>query len=363
MKRILQIGMTSNYGGIESFIMNLYRNIDRTKFKFDFIDMESNDRDLAYSEEIEKLGGKIYKIPSRRENIIENKKQLTEIINKGNYDFIHNNVLTWSYSYGISIPLNKTKGRVIVHSHNPDMDKKLFIRRILNQINRRYNHKNIIRLACSKKAGQWLFRDKEFKVVLNGIDTQLYKFNRNIRQDYRKKFHVENNRVFLHVGRLSYQKNHIYLLKLFKNILRADPEAYLFLVGDGELHDKLVNLVQQMGLTSKVIFLGIRQDVYNLMQMSDCFLFPSFYEGLGIVLIEAQATGLPCLVSNVIPQEAFITPYIKKMDININPEHHVLNALKLSRMKIDRELGDAFVRDANYDIKNTVKIMEDIYLE
>lgn len=364
LKRILQIGMTSNYGGIESSIMNVYRNIDRKKFQFDFINMETDNKPIAYSDEIKSLGGKIYKIPGRRENIKENRNQLKKIIRENNYDFVHNNVLTWSYSDGITLPLKYSSSQVIVHSHNSYMNPGMYTRRILNFVNRRLNKKdNIVRLACSKEAGKWLFSNKEFKIIPNGIVTKDFKFSSKIRSEYRKKFNVENKKVFLNVGRLSYQKNHRFLFQWFTEIYKRDHNSVLFLVGDGELKNDLKREVELLNLASNIKFLGIRQDVKNLMFMSDVLLFPSFYEGLPVVLVEAQATGLKAVISNTISKEIDITPNIERIDISKSPSQYAELALKkASEISIsDRNKAYLKVREAGYDIANTVKMLEEIY--
>lgn len=364
MKRILQVGMTSNYGGIEAFIMNVYRNIDREKFQLDFINMETENKEIAYAEEIKKLGGKIYKIPGRRENLRENKRQFRKILEHNKYDFVHNNILTWSYSEGISLPLKYSSAKVIVHSHNSYMNPGMFSRRILNFVNRRFNYRNdIIRLACSEGARKWLFKNRSAEIIPNGIETRSYQFNATIRNKYRKKFNVVNKNVFLHVGRLSHQKNHAYLFKWFNEILKKDSNSILFLVGDGELKPKLQEQIAKMGLTDQVKFLGIRDDVKNLMFMSDVFLFPSHYEGLGIVLIEAQATGLECIASNHIEPEAKVTNQIETIDITKSPKLYANLALeKVNKSrKEERNLSYLDVKNAGYDISDTVKMLEEIY--
>ena len=364
MKRILQIGMTSNYGGIESFIMNVYRNIDRSKFQFDFINMETNGKELAYSDEIKRLGGRIYKIPGRRENLRENRNELKKIIKKNNYDFVHNNVLTWSYSDGITLPLKYSSSKVIVHSHNSFMDSGLYARRLLNFINRRLNkNNNIIRLACSKEAGKWLFSNKKFEIIPNGIVTDNYKFNIGVRDAYRKRFNIKNKKVFLNVGRLSHQKNHVFLLRWFKEIYKRDHNSILFLVGDGELKEKLKKEVKLLNLTSSVKFLGIRKDVYILMFMTDVLLFPSYYEGLPVVLVEAQAAGLKAIISNTISKEIDITSNIKRIDISDSPAQYADLALRIVEKSCTSDRDEAYlkVKKAGYDITNTVHLLEEIY--
>lgn len=362
MKRILQIGMTSNYGGIESFIMNLYRNINRDKFQFDFVNMELDGKNIAYSNEIKNLGGNIYNIPGRKENFFRNRKELKDILINNEYDFVDNNILTWSYSEGITLPMKYTNSKVIVHSHNSNMNEGLITRRILNSINKRLNNRqNLIRLACSEEAGLWLFDKKKFEVIPNGIETSKFHFDLDIRNKYREKFNLKDKKVYLHVGRLSHQKNHEYLLKWFNGIHRKDCNTILFLVGEGELHSYLRKRVRELNLQTCVKFLGIRQDIRDLMFMSDVFLFPSLYEGLGIVLIEAQATGLPCLVSDRIQKEAKITPLVKTINILENPKKYVDLALNTRVSNEKRLEAMTLVKKAGYDISNTVKLMERIY--
>ena len=356
--------MTSNYGGIESFIMNVYRNIDRNNFQFDFVNMETEGKEIAYADEIRSLGGKIYKIPGRRENLRENRSQLKKIIKENNYDFVHNNVLTWSYSEGITLPLKYSSSKVIVHSHNSYMNPGMYARRVLNFINRRLNYRNdIIRLSCSEGATKWLFGNRSAVVIPNGIETKDYSFNPVIRDEYRRKFNVENKNVFLHVGRLSHQKNHIFLFKWFKEILKKAPNSILFLVGDGELRQELEQKAKELNIYSHIKFLGIRNDVRNLMFMSDAFLFPSHYEGLGIVLIEAQATGLQCIASNNIEPEAKVTNQLKTVDISASPEKYVDLALKSVEESRESNRKESYkeVQKAGYDISNTVEILEEIY--
>ena len=341
--------------------MNLYRHIDRQQIQFDFVNMETHNKPLAYTDEIKQLGGHIFKIPGRRENPIQNKRELADIIRNGNYQYVDNNVLTWSYSAGVSLPL-RLGTKVIVHSHNAGMNNSMRMRRLLNFINRRYNlNSHIVRLACSHEAGKWLFGHKPFQVIPNGINTQDYQFDASTRDQYRRRFKVEDKHVFLNVARLSHQKNHQYLLKLFKEIVKRDVKAVLFLVGEGELHGQLVAVIHQLHLEAYVNFLGVRDDVSELMQMSDELLFPSFYEGLPIVLVEAQATGLKCFASNKISHEVFLTNEIFPMDIEASVQKNALYALHILQRPYQRRDGAKEIREAGYGVEATAAKMKAIY--
>lgn len=362
MKKILQIGMTANYGGIESWIFNLYKNIDRTKFEFVFINMERNKQKIAYEDQIISMGGKVIHIPARRENWLEHRKALKKIISRGKYSVIHNNLSSWSYVDAIDIGLKYSNSKIIVHAHSDAIEKGRYLRKLFNLINRRYNRKEIIRLASSDKAGKWMFGTQRYTVIPNGISVKEFSFKDRIRIEYREKFNLENKDVFLHVGRLSPEKNQIYIINLFNEIQKKDSKAVLYIVGDGNLRNKLETKVRELNIADKVHFLGVRNDVSSLMQMSDCFLFSSFNEGLGIVLIEAQATGLPCLVSNTIPKEAFISNFIEKMNINETPQKNRDKALDLLNLHIDRKNSSLLLRKNNFDLENAVQQIERVYL-
>lgn len=362
MKKILQIGMTANYGGIESWIFNLYKNIDRTKFEFVFINMERNNQKIAYEDQIISMGGKVIHIPARRENWLKHRKALKKIISEEKYSVIHNNLSSWSYIDAVDIGLKYSNSKIIVHAHSDAIEKGRYLRKLFNLVNRKYNKKKIVRLASSSKAGKWMFGTQKYTVIPNGISVKKFSFKDKIRTEYRKKFNVENKDVFLHVGRLSPEKNQLYIINLFNEIQKKDSKAVLYIAGDGKLRNELEAKVRELNISDKVHFLGVRNDISSLMQMSDCFLFSSFNEGLGIVLIEAQATGLPCLVSNTIPQEAFISNFIEKMNINESPQKNRDKALNLLKLHIDRKNSFLLLRENNFDLDSAIQQIERIYL-
>ncbi len=309
--RILVFGMTENPGGVESVIMNYYRNIDRTKIQFDFL---CNTKNVAYEEEIKQLGGNIYHITARSKNKKAYKNDMKDFFEKNskNYNTIWVNVcslanidyLKYAKKYGIKYR--------IIHSHNSkNMDSKL--REILHKINRLYIKKYATDFwACGIEAGQWFYNKKilnsnKYLNINNAIEYEKFKFDDEVRKIYRKKFNIENKLAFGNVGRLHFQKNQSFLIDIFYEIQKSKPDSILLLVGQGEDYEKLKEKVKKLNILNKVKFLGVRNDVNKIMQAMDVFIFPSVFEGLGLVLVEAQASNLLVYASkDVIPKNVKI---------------------------------------------------------
>ena len=362
MKKILQIGMSSSLGGIEVFIKNLFDNIDHENFQFDFID--TTEKGICFKDYFKKYNCNIYKVTPRRINALKNKKELEEIIKNNHYDIIHYNLNTLSYITPI-ILANKYKLKIIVHSHNEWKGKNLKTL-ILDRINRRIiSKKSIIKLACSKKAADWIFGkdDHDVVIVKNGIDTNLFDFSIRIREEKRKEFKINDSTVLLgNVGRLTEQKNQAFLIDVFSQFNNLINDSKLMIVGDGKLKTELINKVKRLHLEDKVIFTGIRQDVNELLNAFDIFIFPSLYEGLGIALIEAQCNGLLCFVSDTVPKEAKITKDYVYIPLEKSSEYWA-NTIKNKYKKNQRVSKAQEIKDAGYDVKKVAEKMEAIYLK
>lgn len=300
-------------GGLENFIMNIYRKIDREKIQFDFL--VTREEKGIFDQEIESLGGKIYNIPKMEiVGYVKYCKILYNFFKKHNeYKIVHchRDALCAVYlnqARKANIPIR------IAHSHNTNIiDKdglKGYLRITIKNFLKKFINKNATDFfACSKEAGQWLFgeyiSEKELVIIKNGIDVDKYKYNEKIAFQIRRELEIDEDTFLIgHVGRFDLQKNHKFLIEIINKIDKKISNYKVCLVGDGILKDEIVNLVKQYHLEEKILFLGIRSDVNKLMMSFDLFLFPSLFEGLGIVLIEAQATGLKCIVSDTIPLEA-----------------------------------------------------------
>lgn len=358
---ILHIIGRMNVGGAETFIMNIYRNIDRNKIQFDFV-VHTKER-CAYDDEIEKLGGKIYRIPELSKHPIKNMIELAKILKQDDikYSTVHRHTNTSIVFTDLIISKIMKVKKIIVHSHSTNAKNP-----ILHKIFRPFMRIANIRYACSKEAGKWLFgKNVNFTVINNGIDLEKYKVNDIVRNEVRKELNINPDEILLgHIGRFNKAKNHNFLVDIFYE-LQKDINAKLVLVGTGELENDIKNKVKEMQIENKVIFLGLRKDVYRILQAMDIFVFPSLYEGLGISLIEAQVAGLPCLVSNAIQDEAIITNNVKKLSIERNNiKEWIENIENISRNKtiIDREINQNDSKIKKFNIIEVTKKLEEIYI-
>jgi len=362
--RVLHVLGELNRGGAETMVMNLYRNIDRTKLQFDFVKHTSYKCD--YDDEIIDLGGKIH-IISRYNGLNHNiyKKEWYNLL-KGNpgYKILHGHMRSTASIY---LNIGKRLGLITIsHSHSTSSGSGVYaiVKNILQ-----YRIRNIADyfFACSKSAGEWLFgkekcQSEYFYILNNAIDAKQYRFNSEIREKKRKELGIGGKLVIGHVGRFHPSKNHIFLVEIFKEIYNRNADSVLMLVGDGELYHTLNEKVKRLGLEKNVIFTGVRSDIPELLQAMDVFVFPSLYEGLGMALIEAQAAGLPCVVADTIPREAFITNLIKRVPLESKLSVWADQILECAVNTKRIDTYEEIVR-SNYDIKSVAKWLEDFYLK
>lgn len=336
----------NEYGGIAKFMLDMSNYFDKS-IKTDFL-TANNICPEFYNFNIsrKKLKGKI----------IYNHR-LYKFLKKNKYDIVHVNTGVFLFSFQVVI-VAKLAGvkNVIVHSHSvPRMNTlRKILRKVLNPLYRKLTNKH---LACSIEASKSLFtKTNDVVVIKNGIDINKFKFNSKIRDKYRKELKIENKIVYGHVGRFDKQKNHEFLIDLFdKLVLKQD--AVLLLVGYGELEESIKEKVKELKLEDKVMFLGLRDDINNLLCAMDYFLFPSLYEGLGLALIEAQTSGLPVFVSNGVPEEANVSDHFYRIDsYDIDKWKN-----KILKTKIGNRNNYKSVIDAGYDIKDSAKQIEEIY--
>lgn len=363
MKKILVFGVTENPGGVESLIMNYYREIDKTKIQFDFL---CNTEVVAYEEEIVSLGGRVFRIPARRNG----RKKFVDALdrfmksNAKNYAAIWMNVcslanidyLKSAKKYGIP--------KRIIHCHNADNGDS-YLRGLLHKMNRKVVRKYATDFwTCSDQAVDWFFgadirKLSTYQLIHNAIDVKKYSFNEEIRKEYRKKIGLEDKKVIGHIGRFHFQKNHTYLIDVFQMTLKKEPSACLLLIGQGELMEEMKEKVKKMGLEKQVLFLGVRQDIDQLYQAMDCFVLPSVFEGVPLVGVEAQAAGLPCIFSDCITKELSIGKNIKFISLSEKQlwVKEILKAFCTARVDNDNAL-----REKGYNIKTEVRKIEKLFL-
>ena len=364
MIKVLQAGMTDNMGGIENFIINYYRNIDKKKIKIDFINIYS--KKLCFSDEIEKAS-KVFDVPNYYKHPLKYIKVVKEIIKKEKYEIVHCNMNSAVMLYPlIAAKLAKTPV-IISHSHNASSDKGL-IKSILHSIN-----KHFIPLlaneywACSRKAGEWFYSKKiinsnNFKVINNAIDMSRFRYDEKIRIKKRKELGIlDKEKVIGHVGRFNKQKNHEFLIYLISEYSKLDPNIKLILVGIGPLEEKIRFMIKDLQIEDKVLLLGSRSDVNELYCAFDYFVMPSLYEGLPLVGVEAQATGLPCIFSSSITDEIMITPITYKLSLNddINRWIDTIKNIKLKdRKSINIREFDIMSCSKDLELKYESLVME-----
>lgn len=362
MRKILQVVTHMNRGGLETMLMNYYRSIDRQSMQFDFLTHRPYGGD--YAEEIRQLGGIVYHLPVLNPFSLRYRKLLGQFFDEHpEYQVIHVHqdclssvILKVAMQHGIKVR--------IAHSHTSSQDKdvkypiKLFYRQFIPKYATDL-------MACGKDAGEWMFRGAEFRILNNAVDTQLYTADCEKRGVLRKQLGIAADEFVLgHVGRFSPPKNHAFLTDIFYRIKKIESNARLLLVGrdSGEIADRIKEKVKTLHLVDSVIFTGVRSDVADLLQTMDVFLFPSIYEGLPVTLVEAQAAGLPCLISDKVPPDCKITDLVQQIPLSVGAEAWAKAAIEAGK-KSARKDTSAQIKAAGFDIAENAKWLQEFYLQ
>lgn len=358
MIRILQCVNDMHRAGLETMLMNYYRNIDRDKIQFDFLTHRPNRSD--YDDEIESLGGKMYYAPRLYpQNYPEYFKWMKRFFAEHpEYKVVHSHIDAMSY-----LPLKAAKAANIpvriAHSHNTSIDKdfkyllKQYFRSKITSVATDY-------CACGQEAGKFLFGAEKFTFIPNAIEVDKFLYNEKTRAEKRQELDIQNQFVVGHVGRLSYQKNHKLLIKIFDELQRNLPESLLLLVGVGEKEEEIRNQVRELGLESKVRFLGNRNDVNEIYQAMDVFVMPSFFEGVPVVGVEAQFSDLPCIFSDKVPSEVKFNSKTKFVSLDATIEEWVNSIWVTQNSKRSSDRRE--LQNSQYDINVAHSILENYYL-
>ena len=359
--RILHVIGRMDRGGTESMLMNHYRYMDHSRIQFDFVVHTKEHCD--FDDEIKRLGGNIYHV--RRFNVLNIYSYRKDWVNlfreHQGYDAIHVHhflvagiILPIAAQYGIPVR--------IVHSHNTQPPILLMKEKVMWLFHRNMIKYSTIRLACSKAAGRYLFCDEPFMVFCNAIDTEKFRFDSKERERLRCEFgYKPENLVIGHIGSFrTRQKNHAFIVDVFATIIKQNPNARLLLVGVGKLRKEIERKIQSLKLEEKCIFAGARGDVPALLSAMDVFLFPSLFEGLSVVSVEVQASGLPCVASTAITEESRLTDLFVQLRLE-EPIEQWAHAVLSARSSKARALYSEEVARAGYDVRANVKRLEDIY--
>lgn len=357
MIRVLQVVSIMNAGGMENYVMNLYRRMNRNEIQFDFI-THHQARGL-YDDEIESMGGRIYRFSVLDDkNILKYWNELNHFFkNHPDYKIVHGHLSSMAVFYLGAAKKNNVPWR-IAHSHGAGfLHTPKGITKYLLFRTTKWNAN--IRLACSTEAGKYLYGNSPFEFVPNGIDVVRFSFDSDVRIRLREELGLENNYVIGHVGRFNLQKNHEYLLRVFKGVLAKRPEARLFLLGDGERFKEIQELSHKLQIEQAVVFAGVHKDVEKYYQAMDVFVLPSIFEGLPVTGIEAQYSGLPCVLSNKITKEVAITNQVNFLGISDSDINAWVDALVSAQPNSQR--GAVTTATDIYDIAHAAKNMENRY--
>ena len=370
--RVLQVGMTRNLGGIETYLIEQFRHLDKSKIDYDFVNI-TGEYSICYEDEILASGSKIFKVVSRHKNPLLHYWQWFNILlqNKGIYDVIVLN--TNSLEYVFPLVLGKVFGIPVrvIHSHNSGFENKQGLaRRLLVGMNKKLLAWSAnLRFACSQFAGQWMFKDNPYHVIYNAIDIHKYDADLAVRDEMRQALNLDTALTLLHVGRFSYQKNHSFLLDIFKEVHSIQPDSVLLLVGDtteeSEFLTEVKRKIKAYELEHVVRLLGRRDDVNKIMQAADVLVMPSFFEGLTVVGIEAQASDLPLLLSDTVTKELGLLPSTQFISLDAGAKawaEVIVNSKQHNRRSRYEELKAAGY-DIGFETERVEKLLIDAYHE
>lgn len=364
--RVLHVLGTTNIGGAESRVMELYRAMDREKLQFDFL--IHTDKDGAYSQEIRKLGGNIYSVPRfRLYNFFAYRKAMAQFFSEHHeYIAVHGHMTSTASIYlPIAKKLCKDKLITIAHARSAGVDKGLkgLATRIL-----RMNLKNKADylFTCSKEAANAVYGKKTVGggfvwTMPNAIDCDRFAFNEEVRNEVRHELGLEDAFVIGHVGRFSFMKNHAFLVDVFAGICEERNDARLLLIGQGEEMDAIKSKLKGLRILDKVLFLGNRFDVERYYQAFDFFVFPSIFEGFPGSVLEAEAAGLPCLVSDKVTREVALTSLVSYRSVDENPKAWSQAILERATKENARTSGITDIRDKGFDVKLQANMIRTFY--
>ena len=364
--KVLILDTVMDRGGAETMTMNYFRNMDRTKVSYDFL--VHREYKAAYEDEIEKLGGKIYRIcPPYPQNYFRYTRDIRKLFKEHpEYKIIHCNMmelglLAYREAKRCHVPVR------ICHAHTAPGKERLTLKGMIRGAYKKCMKPYVThKFACGKAAAEWVFGKNSIDDVIymkNAVDVDLFRYNESVERNVRSEFHIENKYVVGHVGRFFEPKNHPFIIDIFAEVSKRNLNAVLMLVGGGELDDACMNAtkekVKRLGLEEKVIFTGVREDVHRLLQAFDVFILPSLCEGFPVVLVEAQAAGLRCVVSDRVTEECNIVSSVDYIPLEAGAVKWAEHILRISYQKQDTK---SQIINAGYDIHTNAAWLQNFYL-
>ncbi len=368
VKRVLHVTEVLSQAGIESFLMNVYRRIDRNKVQFDFLVLRNENE--FFDEEVKELGGVKYWVHSKKKNtllrILDESKQIEEFLKKHPYDIVHVHYTTplrapylhAAYVGGASIR--------IYHSHSAYVSGKSKLKYLIYS----YMRKKIQKwgthfFACSHAASRWMYpNDLLIKgqdiVIPPGLEIDKFKYNNQLREKTRKELGIKDEYVIIHTGRFTEQKNQSFLVNMFSKLKKIEPNSKLLLSGVGPLQEDVKKLAKQLEIENDVIFLDVKPEIYPYLDAADVYVMPSLYEGLPLAAVEAQCSGLPCIMSNLITKEVALSENVDFLSLEDSVEKWISSILKYkNHIRRDESIT---IKNCGYDIDDIAKKMEQFYI-
>ena len=365
MLRVLHSVSNMARAGIETMLMNYYQEIDRSKLQFDFL--ANKPIPGEYDEEIRSMGGRVFVSPGLNPlHFPEYKRFVAGLLHENpEIRIVHAHNEAMGY-YALKSAKDAGIKVRIAHAHNTQIIKdykyplKMVCKQLLPGAATDY-------WSCGRDAGIYYYGEKRWKesgfILHNAIDTTRFTFRQEARDNQRKLHNLEDCFVIGHVGRFNVQKNHTRLLDIFAEVLKTVPEARLALIGTGELEESVKEKAKALGIQDKVLFLGQMGDVSEWYMAMDCFVLPSLFEGLPVVGIEAQATGLPCVFSNKVTDEVLLSPGARRVALDADNAEWAKTIISTRLSATDRTLGAETIRRAGYDIHTEARKLQERYLQ
>ena len=357
--RVLHYGLSTNTGGIESYLLDLTRTIDRNRFQFGFTHVR--DGVPCYQDELTALGAEFFPVTPRRTSLRRNKSDLDSLFRSGAFDILHCHLNTLSYIEPIHAAL-RHDCRVLIHSHNSGAKRSL-VTNVLHRFNFLTLPRDRVKMiAVSRLAGEWLFgKSADITVVNNGIAVEKFRFNEQARQQLRQQLDLEDRFVVGSVAAFLPAKNHSFILRVFQAVLATHADAVLLLVGGGPLEARVREVAAELGIAERVKFLGRRSDVPALLSAMDVLLLPSLFEGFPLAVLEAQAAGLPCVLSDVVTDEVVVTEHCRRLPLSWTPDVWAQSLLLPGPP--DRGAAADRLAGSRYSLGGSVSAIQGVYEE
>ena len=352
-------------GGIESFLHNVIMEMDMSQLEIDILAAQICES--VFTASLKEKGVGFYELSGSQRKLWQNHKMFKQLLKERQYDVVYLNIfqgLSLYYAYlakKAGVPVR------IAHSHNTALrqSRTKWLKMFLHKLGKILWSENATDFwACSRPAAEFMFTPKDlrkYEFIPNGIDVEKFRFNNEVRKQIRNDLGIEDKLVIGNVGRLCYQKNQEYLLEVFANLQAQRPESVLLLVGEGELKAELQQKTEKLGISDKVIFYGVTDKVQNLLWAMDMFVFPSRFEGLGIVVVEAQAAGLPVVCSDNVSDEAVVTDLVQKVSLGAGADSWAETILHC-QVTMDRQAFNEQVRKSGFAVADVTGRIEKMYL-